>query len=588
MRKTILTLFLTVTLTVLSVFLSLNHATNSDEAAHIVGGLSIWKYGRFDLYNVNPPLIRMIAALPISLFCEPDIDWALYEEHLEKPKTGSRPEFGMGLDFVRRNTGNLQKYLIISRLACLPFCLLGAYYVRRWAKELYGEWAGLTALTLWCFSPNILTWGSFVMPDLPAASLGIMTCYYFWRWLQIPDKGNTFIAGLTFGLTLLTKLTWIILFPLFPLLCFIWYLFKVEKRSWKSAKDYVFQMVLLLLIAVIVLNFGYGFEGTFTKLGDYQFSSHALTGYDSEYWHAGNRFANTPLKYLPIPFPKNYILGADIQKIDFERGLPSYLNGQWSEHGWWYFYLECLLLKVPLGTLCLGILTIFFLLIKVKLKDSRVNFCDELTLFIPALTLFVFVSSQTGFSVHFRYVLPAFPLAFVAISKVFAIAKERSIYWRVLVFTLLLWSIGNSLSVFPYSMSYFNELIGGSTKGFYYLHGSSIDWGQDALRLKKRLFKYPEIKGLHLTLSTDIAKALFIPENYPIVPMSPGISIDSNEAEEDNDARQLAPRPGWFAISVTQLHAEHGRYQYLLDFEPKYRIGYSINIYHITLDEANK
>jgi glutamine amidotransferase-like uncharacterized protein len=50
----------------------------------------------------------------------------------------------------------------------------------------------------------------------------------------------------------------------------------------------------------------------------------------------------------------------------------------------------------------------------------------------------------------------------------------------------------------------------------------------------------------------------------------------------------LGPLPGWFAISVHRIHGRHGRYQYFLDLKPKYRIGYSIYIYHITLEEANQ
>lgn len=43
------------------------HSATLNEPAHLVAGLSHWKFGRFDLYRVNPPLVRMVAAIPITI-----------------------------------------------------------------------------------------------------------------------------------------------------------------------------------------------------------------------------------------------------------------------------------------------------------------------------------------------------------------------------------------------------------------------------------------------------------------------------------------------------------------------------------------
>ena len=45
-----------------------------DEPAHLAAGLYVWKYGRFDLYRVNPPLVKVIAALPVT-FADPATNW---------------------------------------------------------------------------------------------------------------------------------------------------------------------------------------------------------------------------------------------------------------------------------------------------------------------------------------------------------------------------------------------------------------------------------------------------------------------------------------------------------------------------------
>jgi len=137
-----------------------------------------------------------------------------------------------------------------------------------------------------------------------------------------------------------------------------------------------------------------------------------------------NRFINTWLGELPTPFPKNYLLGIDIQQHDFEDyGRPSYLRDQWRDHGWWYYYLYAVAIKVPLGLWLLGILAIISRRRhKVRpIADSQqptAKARDEFILLFPAIVIFVVVSSQTGFSEHMRYVLPVFPFFFVWIGGI--------------------------------------------------------------------------------------------------------------------------------------------------------------------------
>jgi len=43
------------------------HSPAIDEVGHLPAGLVTWKLGRYDVYSVNPPLMRMTAALPLHL-----------------------------------------------------------------------------------------------------------------------------------------------------------------------------------------------------------------------------------------------------------------------------------------------------------------------------------------------------------------------------------------------------------------------------------------------------------------------------------------------------------------------------------------
>jgi hypothetical protein len=113
-----------------------------DEPAHLVAGISHWKFGRFDLYRVNPPLVRLVAAVPM-LLVNPKTDWSGFSE-----APYARPEFNIGATFANANGFDVFWYFTLCRWGCIPFSLIGGYYCYRWARELYGAASGLVALAL--------------------------------------------------------------------------------------------------------------------------------------------------------------------------------------------------------------------------------------------------------------------------------------------------------------------------------------------------------------------------------------------------------------------------------------------------------
>ncbi len=65
-----------------------------NEPGHLVAGLSYWEFGRFEVYRVNPPLTRLLAALPVMV-AGYEADWSAFYEG-----PGARPEFALGADFI--------------------------------------------------------------------------------------------------------------------------------------------------------------------------------------------------------------------------------------------------------------------------------------------------------------------------------------------------------------------------------------------------------------------------------------------------------------------------------------------------------
>jgi len=557
---------------------ALRHSPVWDEPSHLVAGLSHWRLGTFALCRTNPPLVRMVATLPV-LLAGAECDWRNYDA-----RTGIRSEQDIRIDFLRDNGPRALSLLTWARFACIPFSLLGGYLCMRWARELYGTRAGLLALALWCFCPNIIAHAQLITPDAAAATFGLAAAYAFWLWLKVPHWPEAIRAGVVLGLAELTKFTWLVLFLLWPLVWLAWrWPWRVGGGFRRRLREGC-QLGVILLLGWGAINLAYGFEGSFRKLGDHRFVSRFANGLANLAGTLGageNRFAGTWLGEIPVPLPENYVMGIDLQKSDFERRLWSYLAGEWRKGGWWYYYLYALAIKVPLGTWLLAAMA---LVAGLSLPGYSAARRDEIVVLAPLVVVLVLVSLQTGFNHHMRYVLPIFPFAFVWIGKVARALDRNHRLLASAAAAALGWSILSSLQVYPHSLSYFNELIGGPAGGHAHLDNSNVDWGQDLLYLKRWLDRHPEARPLGLAHYVPYVE----PQIAGIHSTRPPPGPDADPARSSSRREPLGPQPGWYAVSANHLHGRSKEYRYFLHFQPVASAGYSIFIYHVTLDQANR
>jgi 4-amino-4-deoxy-L-arabinose transferase-like glycosyltransferase len=273
----------------------------------------------------------MIAAIPVLLS---DADTSAAQS--------SRGGRAIGHDFLQANGQRSFFYFFLGRWACIPFSMLGAVACFAWARELYGNWSGLLAATLWCLCPNILAQGQLVAHDVPAAAFGLLATYCFWRWLNQPSWTRTVVAGAVLGLSLLTKMTALLYLGLWPGLWFVWLRNPANPRSAHSWGSGGLKLFVILVLAIDLLNLGYGFQESFASLSSYRFRSRSLAGIQETAGQVG-------LSRVPVPFPRAFMEGVDFQRSILEERLPfqfTYAMGQWSTRGWPLFYLYAFALKV--------------------------------------------------------------------------------------------------------------------------------------------------------------------------------------------------------------------------------------------------
>lgn len=434
----------------LLVWSATRHSPTIDEVGHLVAGLSHWQLGRFDLYRVNPPLVRMVQTLPVQVQgVRPDWSRLLREGY------SRQLEFPLGDQLARDLGPEVLPLYVWARWGGVVFSVLGGWLCYWWGRQLYGEAAGWLALGLWCFDLLVLGHGSLVTPDVGATALGLLAGYCFWQWLRGGGYGRAVVAGLTLGLAELAKATWLLLFVLWPVL---WGYWRWVQRGKKTLVPTFGQLLLVLVLGLWVLNLGYGYEGTLEPLGNYDFVSDWLRGPAGEYPRSRNRFTGSWLGELPVPLPRHYVLGVDEQKHDFEKKIWSYLCGEWRLGGWWYYYLYGLGVKMPLGTLGIWLLAALSVWMG---NRRRERWPEEVVVLAPAVAVVALVSSQTGFNHHIRYVLPALPFLWVVGSRVVSPWGLPGRWGKLLVWGLAAWSVGSSLWYYPHSLSYFNEWAGG-------------------------------------------------------------------------------------------------------------------------------
>jgi hypothetical protein len=280
-----------------------------------------------------------------------------------------------------------------------------------------------------------------------------------------------------------------------------------------------------------------------------------------------------------VPAPP-YLQGVEAI-LDFTAGgRPSYLLGQYSDEGWWYYFPVAFAVKTPpatlLGILLAGVVTFW--------RRER----DDIFLLVPPLVYFL-SSMVSSLNIGYRHLLPVLPFAAVHIGRLVATrdlavrAGWRRLAHRLLIIVLVVWLIAGTCAIYPHFLAYFNRLAGGPDEGWRVLVDSNIDWGQDLKGLREwmthesvdhvrlSLFgsAYPEAYGISYDLLPGLPMGFLMWEDPPFDP--------------DN------PSSGVYVISVSNLvgvyFPDHSLYRWFRARTPDAKVGYSLFIYEVSADE---
>jgi len=488
-----------------------------DEIIYLPAGYSYLTKFDYWMNKEHPPLAKLMAGVPL-LFLRPTLStdsplWGVQSKQLD-----------YGQQFLFRDNANTDQMVFWARVPNLLFGVLLGIYVFLWARDLYGDRAGYVALILASFSPNILAESTLAMTDIGAACLTFISMYYLWKFLYKDEKQGLWLAGVFLGLSLATKFTALSLIPLFMLL--------TGMRAYS------------------------------------EYRRHPVTPfYRAEPWRAmllhltrtfAIAFGVLVLTYGVIHFDR-FIAGLWYVIVHNKRGHPAFLMGEHSMGGWPHYFPIAFLIKTPVALLLLIALTCL-LYRKINPKFTEALKRDIFLLLPVAIILGSAVTSRLNIGI--RHILPIYPFLFVFVSQIVLI-NWHAVTKYVVLSGLAVWYIIASLAIAPHYVAYFNELIGGPSRGHHYLLDSNIDVGQDLKSLAAYLHSH----------NIDKIKLSYFGND--------SCDYRGIKCEELG----CTPQSGILAVSVNNLvglsAAQAKCFVWLRSFRPIKEIGHSIFVYDI-------
>jgi 4-amino-4-deoxy-L-arabinose transferase-like glycosyltransferase len=444
-----------------------------DEDDHIFAGYMSLKTGDFGLNPEHPPLVKMLAALP------------LLSMDLKVPPLQAREfkheAFLDGKDFVFGNDAD--KLLFRARMAASILTVLLAVLVFCATNEMFGLAAGFFALVLFVFDPNFLAHGAFVTTDVGLSCFLFASVYAFYRYVKRPSMGRLVLVGIATGLAFAAKHTGVLAALSLVVLALVeWWRTRKGPDGERLSLGRAFAALLLTaVISLTILWSFYGFRYPARPAGL------ELNPPAAEYIKGLSRPNELKLLQTISHFkllPESYIYGlADVRMIsDF---YASYLLGKPYPHGVWFYFPVAMAIKSTIPFLALLLIS-GWAIVRRKLPAREVWF-----LLIPP-AIYLFVAMGAHMNIGMRHVLPMYSfLTVLEAGAAVALAKENR-KWLYVVVALLAFQVFTSVRAYPDYIPYANELWGGPKETWHLLSDSNADWAQQL----KATSKYLSTRGV--------------------------------------------------------------------------------------------
>ena len=439
-----------------------------DEGDHIFAGYMSLKHHDFGLNPEHPPLVKMVAALPLQ-------NMTLREPQLQN-RYFKTEAYLSGGDFIFQN--DFETIIFRARMAASIFALMVALLAFLSAREMFGTGAGFITLLLMVFEPNFLAHGALVTTDTGAACCLLASIYAFYRYVKSPSWGRVAVLGLAAGIFFITKHSAVLLPAMLILLAITELLRRRQvgdESRLRQALRLAGVLVITAVIAVGIMWTGYGFRYSARPAG--QQINPPLESTLGNLSPVEGKAVTIMARWKLLP--ESWLYGlADVRSV--ANTWPSYIFGKVYAHGVWFYFPVAFVIKATLTTL------IFLPLIVYAIATGKLRGWREiLFLSLPPLLYFC-ISMTSKLNIGVRHILLVFIFLLVLAGGAAwsLICKDRRWAWPI--GALILFHVISSMRAFPTSyIAYANELWGGPANIHKYLTDSTTDWGQQLKAVKR-------------------------------------------------------------------------------------------------------
>jgi len=537
-----------------------------DEIAHIPSGYSYVKYHDFRLNPEHPPLAKALSGVSLAFMdlngLKDDWSWEAINQ------------WESGWYFLYEAGNDPAQVLFWARIPMVLLTLLLGLITFKWAYELYGRKIALLVLALFAFYPDLLAHGHLVTTDVAAAFGYVVAIYAFDKMLTKKTLKTIIWAGIVFGVAQLLKFSAFLLFGIFLVMILgkAW----VEKEKgnfwklvWEYFKGYFWMsLISVIVVCIVYIPFVWNTSGGIEhKVIELNLTDDPKTLMLRNMLHA---LENNPVTRAI----GHYLLGVIMVFVRVAGGNKTFIMGHLSDKSISWFFPMAYLIKTPISVIILTLwsLILMFVFRAKDKKDAWQNW-----LFLTPVAVYWAFTLKGSLNIGIRHLIPTIPFILLFIGKqMHRYFKKDNIktIQGLVVSILLIFMIISTLRYFPQYVGYFNEAVPRGER-YNYLNDSSLDWGQDLLRLKDYVGD-EEIETIKVDYFGGSVPSYYIPE-----------SVEWHSS--------YGPTTGWLAISATFYQSSKlvgemenkWSYHWLDEFEPEAIIGGSILVFNISEQDLN-
>ena len=555
-------------------------SVTTNEVAHLPAGLSYLQ--RFDArMNIeHPPLIKVIAAMPVLLLHGK----ADYSDLLWTVDDGEKTEYLFGGKFFTSWNTNHKTLLFAARLPMVALALLLGLSLYEIARRFAGPWGAALTLTLFVTSPFFIANGPLVMTDIPVALFSLWTMWYFASLWKEPIPRNALLFAASLAAALLTKFSAVFLFPTI-LLCWAWFRFSNESSSVPGASAQAGRgrfgreqlAVGAMLLSVIVVYLFY--LGLFHRsnplaiLQDEVTSIHRDRGSVALLGRSITIMTKHPiLERILLPLWL-YVGGLGFVVGHGSRSM--YFLGHWYPHGVWYYFPVISFFKLAPGMVVL-FLVLVVLVTANRLYSKRkgisvVSDSNRLHLgaILTTLMIFAAIAMASKLNVGVRHF--SVPITLAVLLCGFIVPLTRSVFGSKVrpfalgvIVALALSSAVTAALVYPHYLSYYNVFRLNVPKQEIAIN-SNLSLGQSMEELAK-FFKEQHVSVPYVDRRTS--------------QLDPAVYVPGARVWQCDNPDPVAPE--WVAVTTVALLHHPPSCEYLLRY-PSWNIGDgAVIVFHLT------